>query len=235
MEKNINHFITVIRQKNGRVKITHDVNNERNIYQLLHKLGYRKTKLDNKRIYFKETESDLTPVSIQEIRRAFYDLLKKHEFENVPDDVDYTSILNWFLEKKPIKENVLLNHYLEVELNDYETHILKIKADVDYKHKNEIKNVLSKFKDWGLRKTTDKNSKICNNAPLYYKNIGENKYLIFSHYNSDSKKNIDGFDCWIATYNNEKQIGKTKPIDIQDVSLRFNLTNDIELIRRFIE
>jgi hypothetical protein len=234
MEKDINKYLTIIRNKDGKAKITHNLENEANIYKLLYNLGFRKTNFNNKRLYFQRVKDDLVPVSIHDIRTTFYQLLKDFEFENVPNDVNYNDILNWNLDKQPIKQNGLFNHYLETELNENETHILKLKKDVDYKHRNEINAILNKLEEWNFRKSIDKKSAICTNAPLYYKKIEANKFLIFSHYNSENKKNIDGFDCWLANYRNEKQIGKTVPSELEDVRLSFNLERDFELIKEYV-
>ena len=235
MEKDINNFLTISRTKNGKVKISHNTENEANIYKMLFKLGFRKTTLNNKKLLFKKTNDDLIPISIHDIRNAFYDLLKNFEFVNVPDDVNYTDILNWNLEKQPIKQNGLFNHYLSVELNESEIHILRMKTDVNYKHRNEINSILDKLNEWNFSKSIDKKSSICINAPLYYKKIDNNKFLVFSHYNAESKKSIDGFDCWLANFKNEKQIGVSSPRELKDIRLSFNLERDYELIKDYVE
>ena len=235
MEKDINNFLTFSRFKNGKVKILHDKQNETNIYKLLFSLGFRKSILNNKKILFKKTNDDLIPVSIHDIQNAFYELLKNYEFVNLPDDVNYVDILNWNLDKQPIKQNNLFNHYLSVELNEKEMHILRLKTDVNYKHRNEINSILDKLNELNFSKSIDRKSSICKNAPLYYKKIDCNKFLIFSHFNAESKKNIDGFDCWFANFKNETQIGTASPSELKDIRLSFNLERDYELIKDYVE
>lgn len=234
MGTDIKKYISIKRNKNGKVKITHDLENEANIYKLLHSLGFRKTNMNNKRFYFQKVDNDLVPVSIHDMRTKFYQMLKGFDFINVPDDVNYIDILNWNLEKQPIKPNGLFNNYLETELNENELHILKMKTDINYKHRDAISTILNKFKAWNLKKSIDKKSAICTNAPLYFKKINSSDFLIFSHYNSESRKNIDGFDCWIANYSTEKQVGKTIPSDLKSLSLCFNLERDFELIEKYV-
>ncbi len=234
IEMYLNNFIKVNKLKNGKLKITHDQENERNILKFIYGLGYRRTKLGSKNIYFRKVENDLLPVSINDIRREFYELLKEFRFCDIPEDIVYTDVLNWYLDKRPLKENKLLKEYLGAELTEKETHNLRIKTDVSYKHEVEISLTLSKFREWNLKKVIDTKSSICTNAPLYYKNIDVNKYLIFSHFNAESKNNIDGFDCWIASFKNENQIGKNKPTQIEDICLSFNLSDDLKLINDYI-
>ena len=42
LKYNIENFVTIIRRKNGGIRITHDINNEGNIYQLLYEFGFVK-------------------------------------------------------------------------------------------------------------------------------------------------------------------------------------------------
>ncbi|MEI6750534.1 MAG: hypothetical protein WCM93_15360, partial [Bacteroidota bacterium] len=76
-------------------------------------------------------------------------------------------------------------------------------------------------------------SSITNNAPLYYKKLDGNKYLVFTHYNSKTNTN-DGFDCWIATFAKKGHIGNKKPLALQTVSLSFNLERDFDLIKNYV-
>lgn len=113
MKKNILEFITVIKHKNGELKITHNLENEANIYKLLREWGFRKSTFKGKKNYFKETIDQKTPVSIIQMRDAFWDFLENEEFINLPEEFSKNDLLNWFLEKNPIRENTLLAHYLQ--------------------------------------------------------------------------------------------------------------------------
>jgi hypothetical protein len=66
---------------------------------------------------------------------------------------------------------------------------------------------------------------------LYYKKISANKYLIFSYFNPNSKKNEDGFDCWIANFKNEKQIGVTLSNELNEIDFSCNSKKVRELIK----
>ncbi len=230
MDRDISRYVTIIRQKNGKVKLSHDINNEANIYKLLYELGFRKSKINNRGVYFQKKGYDLIPVEIDDIRHTFYNFLKKNKFKNMPKDITHEDILRWYLEKAPIKQNGLFNYYLEIKLSEREEHIIKLKTDIDYEHKYKVTNLLNKFKEWNFCQSIDTKT----HTPLYYKKIDKNKYLIFNHYNFESKKNTDGFDCWIASYKNEKQIGKTIPTEIKDLRFSFDLEKDFELIKKYI-
>lgn len=234
MTTDINNFIYFIRQKNGQVKIKHNISNEGNIYKFLRDLGFRKAKLDNRLIYYRRHNNELTPVHKMDIKHAFLDFLKSAEYSNAPDYVSHNDILNWYYSKMPIKENGLYDHYLEDNLSEHEIHSLRLRTNDDYKHKFEISQLIAKFDELNFSKTVDTiNSYSSNNPPLYYKNVGDKKYIVFIHRNYNSK-NTDCFDGWLATYTNEEQIGKKKPIEFQDFRLGFRLDRDFSLIEQFI-
>jgi len=121
MDLDIDKYITITKQKNGRAKISFDENNEGNIYHLLYELGFRKSKLQNKRIYFQRTEKDIIPVTIIDIRTEFNNMLRGFKFKNVPEYIRYSNIINWFFERQTIKENKLLDQHLKVDLDESET------------------------------------------------------------------------------------------------------------------
>jgi hypothetical protein len=233
MQRDINDFVTIVRSKNGRVKINHNGQNQANIYQLLHELGFRKSKLENKRIYYRREGEKLIPSSFSNIVDTFFEKLKETEFINIPEDVRFFDILDHFYEKPPIKENALFTLFLTETLTETEAFNYKLLTDHVFKHKFEVQHLLSKLEEWKFDKTIDIASSITPNAPLYYKKVDEDKYLVFIHYNSKSNTN-DGFDCWIATFAKTGHIGNKKPLALQQVRLSFNLERDFELIKKYI-
>jgi hypothetical protein len=233
MKRDINDFLTLVRSKNGRVKIDHNGQNQANIYKILVDLGFRKSKLENKRIYYRSEGDKLIPSSFTNIVDAFFEQLRESEFINIPDDVRFADIVNHFYEKSPIKENALFTHFFAENLTEVEALNYKLLTDHTFKHKFEVQQLLSKLEEWKFDKTIDIASSITNNAPLYYKKVDGNKYLVFTHYNSKSNTR-DGFDCWIATFTKTGHLGNKKPLTLHQVSLSFNLERDFELIKDYI-
>jgi hypothetical protein len=80
----------------------------------------------------------------------------------------------------------------------------------------------------------EKKRVFCGGSDLYYKNIGGNEYLIFSHHNVKLLYN-SGFDVWTANYSSEKMIGRAKPIKDFEIKLCYNHPRDIDLIKDFLE
>jgi len=235
MITDINNLVTIVRQKNGKIKIIHDINNEGNIYKLLRDFGFRKSKLDNVKIYYRKHNNKLSIANPTTIKQTFLDFLERADYTNLPNDVSHDDILEWYYSKKPIKENGLYDHYLKNILSESEIHTLRLLTNNDYKHKFDIDGLIAKFSELNFTKTVDSiSSYSSNNPPLYYKYIGNGKYIVFNHWNYD-KKNKDGFDCWLAIYANEEQVGKKKPIDLQKLRLGFQLERDLPLIEQYLE
>jgi hypothetical protein len=229
MEKDINNFITITRLKNGKKKITHSDTNKINIYKLLHKLGYSRTKLDNKPIYFFRNGTDIIAVTINDIKDVFINLLNNFEFTNLPDDIEYSEFYNCYYQNQPIKENGLFNSYLNDTLSDLEIHNYKLTTDYLYKQEFEVKELLANFEKWSFNKTVDTIGSFKKDSHLYYKNIGDNKYLIFTHNSSTVS-----FDSWFATFTDSKSIGIKNPISYKDIRLGFKLDRDFELIKQYL-
>lgn len=235
MTTDINNFITLDSFKNGRVKISQTISQEGNIYKLLFELGYRKTKLNDKRIYLKREGTFISVVHPSDIRQAFFKFLSHDaDYSNILDGIDREEIINWFYQKNAVKENGLYDHYLADTLSESEAHDLRLRTDHDYKHSFDITQLQSMFDEFDFNKTVDSiNSYSDNNPTLYYKQVADRKFLVFNHWNAKSKHN-DGFDCWIATYPNEKQIGNKKPLELHDILLGFHFGRDFSLIEQYL-
>lgn len=234
MTTDITNFIQIIRQKNGHVKIRHGINNQAYIYEYLYNLGFRQSKLDNKQIYYHRQNQEIKPVNLIQIKNAFHDFLEKEKYTNLPEDITHNDILEWYYSKSPIKENGLLYQKLKDELSEKEAHEIKLKINFKYKHQFEIDSLLSKFNEWKFSQVFDNiGDSFGKGNPLYYKSIGNDHYLVFNHYSSN-RKNHDGFDCWMATFADEKHIGIKKPLSLQEIQLSFRLDSHIHIIEQYL-
>lgn len=233
MERNINNFIIIDKFKNGRLKISHNGQNQTNIYKLLHELGFRKSKLDNKQIYFRRDGEKLIPINFNKIVDAFFDLFNESAFTNIPEDIEFEDIVNHFYENQPIKENRLFNLVFNDTISELEAHNLRMLIDDDYKHRFETQQLLSKLEELNFIKTIDIGSLICKNAPLFYKKIEANKFLVFVQFNSKIKT-LDGFDCSIATFDKIIHIGTKKPLEHQIICRNFKLDRDFNLVENYL-
>lgn len=225
----INDYFTIKFLKNGKCKIFQSDDNKFNIYVLLHESGFRKTTLNNKRIYYRILDKKITPVNFVNMRIFLKNILLNREFANVLENIVCNSIIDFYIQNQ-IKQSIQLDRYLLDYLNEEEAHSLRMHNDVNYKHSFEIQSMLEHFEEYGYKKIIDSGSSFCSNSPLYYKNIEKNEFLIFCHYNSNSKINNDGFDCYTATYQHAKHIGNMKPVSYKQIKLSFVLERDFNLI-----
>lgn len=230
--KDIKELITIIKQKNGTIKVTQDVDQKCTMYKYLNEIGYFNTKINNRVVFFRKIDGKLFHSSFDEIRTTFWKKLENSEFSNIPSDISYKEILNWYLGKLPIKQDKILNKYLYVELNEYDEHLLRIQFDTDYRHQYNTTQLLTKFEEWGFSKTID--SVDSDKTPLYYKKIDVDKYIIFRHYCFEKPKQ-DGFDCSISIFAEEHLIGKKPSVEVQDVKLGFIYERDTYLISKHID
>ena len=235
MTTDINNFSIIDTFKNGRLKMSQTAAEEANIYKLLSELGYRKAKLNNRKIYVKREGKSISFVHLSEIRQAFFKFLESDaDYSNIPNGINRVEIINWFYQKIVVKENVLFDHYLACTLTDNEVHTLRILTKHDYKHNLEINHLISKFHDWNFKKTVDAIGSFHKGDMLYYKNISDKKFIVFNHLKGQKQNTNDSFDCWFATYMNESQIGNKKPLEQQDIRLGFDFVRDFHLIKDYL-
>ncbi len=83
-------IVTITRLKNGRIKIDCNAHNKSNIYKTIQGLGFRKSRVGNKTVYFVRQEGRIIPVRFIEIRHAFLKLLREADFSNIPSDISGT-------------------------------------------------------------------------------------------------------------------------------------------------
>jgi len=100
-------FISVEVFKNGSTKI-HFIESE--LYKVLYDLGFRFTRIDRKPFMYKHDERERIKLvnHFQELRDAFCDYVKKLE---IPEK-EISEVLDTFYAKRPIKRNLLIEHYL---------------------------------------------------------------------------------------------------------------------------
>jgi hypothetical protein len=233
MITDIDNFFDLVRLKNGQVKIKSNSSKKSNIYGLLRDFGFRVCKVGGRRVYYRRSDGKIYPISIHDIKDAFTEFLRSGELSNVPKDVSYQSIMNCYYSANPIKENEHFWGCLEETLNETKTHNYLLETDGDYKSHFEVQQLLSKFDELGFSKIIDSISYYSSNTPtLYYKRIAEEKFLVFNHWNVNSKY-TNGFDSWVATYRNETHIGTKKPNGHQEIRLGFQLERDYNLIKHY--
>lgn len=97
-------------------------------------------------------------------------------------------------------------------------------------YKKNIVGALAELERHRFSKTVDSINEYSTEADLYYRNIGGKRYLVFNHYNKKRRADLQGFDCWISTYNSENEIGKKKAIQTEDVRLSFQVERDWHLV-----
>jgi len=86
---------------------------------------------------------------------------------------------------------------------------------------------------YGFGKKIDDNGDFNEGRMLYYRNIMDNQYVIFSSYES-KKGTITGFDFWLSKYSNTSEIGEDSPEFMQKLKFSFDFDDDIELLKKYL-
>ncbi|MFA6082765.1 hypothetical protein [Mucilaginibacter sp.] len=236
---NLSDFVTLRKGRNFRADAKCSPSQEAYIYQWLKEGGFGISTIGSKTVMFKRNNDKIEPTSVIVMKHHFQDFLETAQFNDWPEGVGRHDLLEWYYRMSPLKQNGLFRHYLKDTLTEDEIHQYKMADDVHYRHTYEMNQMLTKLNIWGFKKTEDIKGTINTGCPLYYKNVKGNLYLVFSHYESQSKQSKSGFDCWLAPFKNEQQIGMVKfeglrKDDLKGISYSFNLERDYPLIQEYI-
>jgi hypothetical protein len=133
--KNINDLITIKRTTSGQFKFSQNISNQANVYKYLYELGFRFTKIKNKRFYYRRDQFKLVPIYFQDIKDAFKNALDEFNFSNIPNGLSKEDVVNWFYHRRPIKNGGFFEAYLSEDLSDFELNQLiqeKIKLELAF-------------------------------------------------------------------------------------------------------
>lgn len=100
--------------------------------------------------------------------------------------------------------------------------------------KEFIKAAIDQLEEFHFLKTIDRIAEYSANADIYYKQIDEQRFIIFHHFNKNKLELTQGFDCWISTYEREIYIGKLPAIEMETVKTTFDFREDWKLIKPFL-
>ncbi len=225
-------FLTLSTYRDGRIRVVITIDNRANIYKFLKERGFGFFKYKNSYKYFRKTSEEYEFTTLTEIHYYFLrEFLEKeliyHSKTVTPKQ--FHQIFNDIIAKEIslVKNDNLFKYYLFIVPNEKETHKLNMLLDYTYKINFENKILLEFFSNNKFNCVLDEKSKISINQFLYYKNINQNRYLIFHPF-------ANGYDCWIASFGNEKKIGKTEPLKLEQIQLNFKLERDINKILNYL-
>ena len=237
MKAHINDFVVVERQENGQVVVSYDAQCRANIYRYLREIGFCQTKLDNRRVFYRRTGEGIFPVDFEQIEDAFFDRLKDKDFSTIPG-VEYNKIFDLFIIENPIRQYKSFYNELRDELDDNEAHEYLLKADPNYRVRNEVEDIQKMLAKYKFTRTIDTAGNFSRMAPIYFKEVSLGTYLVFNHYNVKEKHLYQGFDCWLAEYklsNMLEDINQKTLISKRQLKANFKLHRDFGLVAKFLE
>ncbi len=229
MIKIIDHYTT----RNGKKKIDFFM---LGIYDLLkNRLGFRYTKINKKGYYLKEKNGIFKVVGFHKLKDAFKAFIENNyesfEFSN---EIDYHFFMESYYEKSPIKNGNYAREYLSEDftLSDSNLHLIKLDIDPNYNRRFKRDKIIEFLKNEDFIETKGKGGNFIIDCPLFYKKVNDNKFLIFNNPFYDGKNNSSTFDFWKINCKSEKEFLQPKKVNITQVKLEFNLTEDLELYKR---
>ena len=101
-------------------------------------------------------------------------------------------------------------------------------------YKQKILNFLSKLNDNGFIRKTDIIGEYNKDSDIYIRKISQNKFIIFVHFNKKRRFEIQGFDCYISSYDSEKEIEKEIAIQKTSIPFNINLETDWNLMDSYL-
>ncbi|RZL39704.1 MAG: hypothetical protein EOP00_27600 [Pedobacter sp.] len=102
----------------------------------------------------------------------------------------------------------------------------KKKVSYDDERRLRINGTLEELSRRKFKKVIDECRSFAQDDPIYYKYLKGNQYLIINHYCHKYAIKFQGFDCFIAQFKSENEIGKKKPIDTLTLMLSFYFDRD---------
>lgn len=115
MELNISDYVSFVKLKNGKFKVTRDENNLENIYRLLRDMGYGYVRENSRNVYFRREGSGIVLTRLCDFQKAFLKLVKDCELLNLPSNVSILDIFKYY-RTHPIKRDDLFAKYFEYDL-----------------------------------------------------------------------------------------------------------------------
>lgn len=231
----LSDFVSFVKQTNDNYRIVYSIGQEGNIYRWLKTLGFGRTMVDGKLVTFRRTADGIQPAAFWQMNDVFQEMLEQVSSGDLPDGISRIDLLDWYLRRSPLKQNNLYRYYLESELNKAEVHAYKLLTDSLYRHRFEIDQVKDMLSLNGFKQTDDVGGTIGKGMVLYYRQLQGNQFLLFSHHNAGHKNPfVDGFDCWLASFRNEKQIGLRPTGSLKDIRLSFKYERDFALVAPYL-
>lgn len=233
MKIDVNDFVTIVPGEYGEHEMNSTLSQEANLYKWLARKGFLIHRLDKSSKFLLRSEDGIKPASIHTMRDLLFDTLKKAELTGLDPELNRNDVLEWMLISNPIKDNKLLRYHLRGKLSKEEIHDYRLRYDVDYHNQHRFNATMSMLEENGFKETPDLIASFSRESTLYYKPVGNGQYLVFSRNIFPKQKYRDNFDCWLAYFRKEKDIGKIKSTP-RNLCLTFYIDQDLNKVKLFL-
>lgn len=204
-------FFNIRYLKNGNLDIKYHMSEEQ-LQDLFNHLDLWYCKIDKKNIYLstfngksKEMDIDTLRKEMNETRMFF--ILRK--LENHPE-LSYEQLSSAISHGTGISDAKLYRLYVYKEPEKRFEHFLRMKYDKDYRKKIVHEFFLNKFRELGFKETIDSIGLYDRGKKMYYKYIGDMRYIVFCISYENKKWHEYTRSFFIDYYQNETEIGQVR-------------------------
>lgn len=198
--------------KNGNLDIKYHMS-EGQLQDLFNHLGLWYCKIGKKSIYLSTFNGKSKEMNIQTLREQMNQAITffiLRELEKHPE-LNYEQLALAISHGTGISDAKLYRLYVYKEPEKRFEHFLRMKYDKDYRKDFTHEFFLNKFRELGFKETIDSIGLYDRGKKLYYKYIGDMRYIVFCILHENKKWHSYIRSFFIDYYQNETEIGQVRP------------------------
>lgn len=205
-----------------------------NMYKYLYLEGFRLLEIENKLEVYRKVEGEIYAESVDSMIKYLFDQLKSME---LLDEALLLDVWDYFEDSDCVQKDLLMEHCLFPKTDGMkDRHQYMLKFDTVYRANFFHEMMLRFFRKYSFVQVGDMAGLYDSESPLFYKKVGDDKYLVFAHYNRHGAcVSLSGYDCWLA--NQEPDDASVPSFDAKnntEVKLDFDPLVDMDLLNSYL-
>lgn len=200
------------------------------IYDLIRNtLGFRYATINGKGYFLKFEDGIYKRTFFGNVKHTFTEYIRSNFNDlELNGDISYSDFMEEYYKKTPVKNGSFIKDYLseDFELTPSGKHLILLEIDVKYSNQYRNDEMIKFLKENNFIGTTDKMGLSKKDAPLYYKKVEKDKFLLFTILYQQKKTNHWTFDFLKVLAKSEKDfLNKPNP-NSKNIQLGFDLERD---------
>lgn len=205
-------FFNICCLKNGNLDIKYHMSEEQ-LQDLFSHLELWYCKIKKMSIYLGIFNGKSEEINIETLRKQMNETITffiLRKLENHPE-LSYEQLSSAISHGTGISDAMLRRLYMYKKPEKRFEHFLRMKYDIDYRNDFTHEFFLSKFKKLRFKETTDSIGIYSKGEKLYYKAIGDTRYIVFCLSYENKKRHRYTRSFFIDYYQDETAIGQVRP------------------------